>query len=493
MSEQEKLSAKANQSEMEPRRLSIIEGLDMVISRLRQSKDSAKDQDSPDEVVKKKSSARIKLTNFRKQFALSPVPKKKAPRKCSVDDEFGFDFNDIQPRKKALSMKFEEIIHNQKKRNANRMDHICLSKIKESDTETNGKESCKNPKISISSVELDTDKGVQNKPNFSEQSRDTIMSLSRNKAGSRTKPLSIISKFYPGKIAKQQKKSEEVSPETQGEKESYKASQSITLKNSQNRQNNFKGNKIFKTDISKDLFINKRISQGVESNKNTYFSEKARTFYKNNYANLISICENIREKKLNEISGKELVQYLSIPGISRIQKLVKQMKQELIRNRRMNTNLKGGDQDHDPLTQRIKILAYKLKTSLEKKITQLKLLAKQKHIGKECCNTLFFDQMRCQNGYNEAKNLSLSLTLQPHIFKRLRNNAPDKKPSRNKHKRRSIVQYGASKSIKFRKLVLPAVHSPKRKTRGHTRGKSSRNIYAKKKSIDPLMNHSFIS
>lgn len=124
----------------------------------------------------------------------------------------------------------------------------------------------------------------------------------------------------------------------------------------------------------KHLSPRKRLSTAVHNIGKETSSGKSQIHYKNDYRHLLSICENIIGKKLNEISGNELIQYLSIPGISKIQKLLKEIRQEINHVRRIKAQPGSTMEDQMPLVQKINILALDLKTAVNKKIIHLKFL-----------------------------------------------------------------------------------------------------------------------
>ncbi|CAI2366738.1 unnamed protein product [Moneuplotes crassus] len=379
-------------------------------------------------------------------------------------------------------MRFEGIFHSQKNCDISQIGNFGLSKIRESDAETNDNESYKNLKISISSVRFDSD----------------AENLKFKKMNSPAKPLSIISQFHPVSNVKQGTSYRTLyeSKTNQG-LSSFKPR--VMVKDLQIRPNNFKDeegfnfreNKISKMACFENLSFNKRISWGSDSNRNNYFSEMAQAHYKNDFNHLISICEDLREKKLNEISGNELIQYLSVPGISRIQKLMRRIKQELVRSKRMRINLEGTDEDHSSLVQLINGLAFNLQSLLDKKITRLKFLNKQQN-GKDSISSIICHKNKPEKDQIKSQNPNPSLTLRSRIFKKLRNNAPKQRFSKNRNQNNSIDYTHVSKSIKFSNLALPEVLIPKKKAKTRTRHKLKRNIKALRRSIEPLMNHSFI-
>lgn len=88
--------------------------------------------------------------------------------------------------------------------------------------------------------------------------------------------------------------------------------------------------------------------------------------YKNDLKHLVSICEDVRQKKLHEINGNEFAQFLEVPGISKIQRLANEVKQNLVKVRRRRKNSEGSLDEQRSLVYRVNILALELKSAIEK-------------------------------------------------------------------------------------------------------------------------------
>ena len=79
--------------------------------------------------------------------------------------------------------------------------------------------------------------------------------------------------------------------------------------------------------------------------------ERQEPHYKNDTKYLISLLEEFKNQKLNEISGHEFVSFLSVPGISKIQKKLKNIKNEIMNIRRIKKQHKGKEEAKDLISQ----------------------------------------------------------------------------------------------------------------------------------------------
>ncbi|CAI2361320.1 unnamed protein product [Moneuplotes crassus] len=495
MSESDKSCQEAKVNEDQGDTLTIIEKLDRVISHVKANSVNTQN-DNETKSKKKLCSVKLKMTNFRKEFLLSPEPKKKSLRKSSPedkeDDDDEFNFNDIAPRQKSQSMKFKETVPVIKKvTRANRMKNFELSKIEESECETLGQESSEYFKITESSVLLDTEGEFKGKARPAKETQGSKASKMKQRLGTTSKRSTQRSQDTKSFMKKRKvdEKNEKVS---QGLKEVHqlkkKNKAKVIPRHNHVWLHHVKGDGRIRN-MLKSLSPKKRLSTAILNIGNNPSLQKSRVHYKNDYIHLLKICENIIRKRLNEISGNELIQYLSVPGVGKIQKLLKQIRQEINHVRRVKAQPSCTLADQMPLVTKINILALDLKSAVNKKIIQLKFLAKKPSERK-----ISIPDQEINRSMVDTTIIStlpkIKETKKQKFLKRLKRRLPKGISTRNSSgyqtfESRRISASTVFKSLKFTKV---GISIPRKRNRIRLR----RNIDSLRRSIQPSLNRSFV-
>mmetsp|Transcript_37323 Transcript_37323/g.36923 ORF Transcript_37323/g.36923 Transcript_37323/m.36923 type:complete len:251 (-) Transcript_37323:832-1584(-) len=219
----------------------------------------------------KTTTVKLKLTDFRKEFHLSPSPKK-SPNKLVSKDGNKLNSNVIKNGKKSQSMKFDSNkipSHGQDK--SNYFQGFKLSRIDESEKEAVDNEDGDYFKISENSVGFDTDAELDNDMKLSVQTQGSAENSIKKRPGSVNKITNIKSTFSQNKSPNNEKacrlitlKLEEFKQSTGAKpskdsssseeyKESPKSKPRVVSKHSHIWLHNIKGNSMKVADTLKDL------------------------------------------------------------------------------------------------------------------------------------------------------------------------------------------------------------------------------------------------